>query len=153
MIRSKLLVFVLATLAGAASAQGGGDDPQGRRLVPTRWLESASAIVRVSINPGWKDRQFPIDPAKASPILDDFKARGISAIELFAPYHGGRSFHGLDSIDRFNINPKEDFRALVRLIHSKGMAVISFDNLGYSSSEAPEWMISSSARSCLLFRS
>ena len=34
----------------------------------------------------------------------------------------------------------EDFRALVRLAHSKGMAVISFDNLGSCSSEAPEFL-------------
>ena len=149
MIRSKALGFILATLTAACSAQVGGDDPQGRHLVPPRWWESASAIVRVSINPDTegsqgKRPQFPIDPAKAGPILDDYKARGVSAIEIFAPYHGGRSFGGLDSIDRFNLNPKvgtmEDFRALVRLIHSKGMAVISFDNLGYSSSEAPEFL-------------
>jgi hypothetical protein len=147
MIRSTFLVVVLAVLAGASSAQVGGNDPQGRHQVPANWWESAASIVRVSINPqteGSKRSQFPIDPAKAAPILDDLKARGVSAIEIFAPYHGGHSFGGLDSIDRFNLNPEvgtmEDFRALVRLIHSKGMAVISFDNLGYSSSEAPEFL-------------
>jgi hypothetical protein len=115
-----------------------------RDQVPRRWWESASGIVRVTINPGGHGVPFPIDPVKAAPILDDYKARGISAIEIFAPYHGGRSFGGLDAIDRFNINPEvgtmEDFRALVRLIHSKGMAVISFDNLGYCSSEAREFL-------------
>jgi glycosidase len=93
---------------------------------------------------GGKRPQFPIDPAKAEPILDDYKARGVSAIEIFAPYYGGRSYGGLDAIDRINLNPKvgtmDDFRALVRLIHSKGMAVISFDNLGYCSSESPDFL-------------
>ncbi len=128
----------------AVAAKPSQTDPQGRRLVPPRWYESAAAIARVSINSGRTGRQLPLDPAKAGPILDDFKARGVSAIEIFAPYHGGRSYGGLDSIDRFNINPQlgkmEDFRRLVRLIHSKGMAVISFDNLGYCSSEAPEFL-------------
>jgi hypothetical protein len=38
------------------------------------------------------------------------------------------------------VGTMEDFRASVRLIDSKGMAVISFDNLGYCSSEAPEFL-------------
>jgi len=145
--KSLALVFLALAAASCVKAQINEGDPQGRRLVPANWWESAASIVRVSINPqtgGSKRSQFPIDPAKAGPILDDLKARGVSAIEIFAPYHGGHSFGGLDSIDRFNLNPEvgtmEDFRALVRLIHSKGIAVISFDNLGYSSSEAPEFL-------------
>ncbi len=141
---SKILVGALAALASVFGAQPRNADPQGRHLVAANWWESAAAIVRVSINPIRPERQFPLDPAKAGPILDDFKARGIWAVEIFAPYHGGMSYGGLDSIDRFNVNPAvgtmDDFRALVRLIHSKGMAVITFDNLGYCSSEAPEFM-------------
>jgi hypothetical protein len=149
MIRSKVLITALALLVGASGNQAARNDPQGRRLVAQNWWDSAAAIVRVSINPETESRQgkrpqFPIDPAKAGPILDDYKARGISAIEIFAPYYGGRSYGGLDAIDRFNLNPKvgtmDDFRALVRLIHSKGMAVISFDNLGYCSSESPDFL-------------
>ena len=149
MKRSKLLVVALAALTGACHAQAGGNDPQGRRMVPDNWWQSAASIVRVSINPETEGRQgkrpqLPINPGKASTILDDLKARGVSAIEIFAPYHGGKSYGGLDAIDRFNLNPEvgtmEDFRALVRLIHSKGMAVVSFDNLGYCSSEAPEFL-------------
>jgi hypothetical protein len=145
----KVLIATLAVLAVSLGTQAGGSDPQGRHMVARNWWESAAAIVRVSINPGTESRQgkrpqFPIDLAKAGPILDEYKARGVSAIEIFAPYYGGRSYGGLDAIDRFNLNPKvgtmEDFRALVRLIHSKGMAVISFDNLGYCSSEAPEFL-------------
>jgi hypothetical protein len=149
MSHSKFLIMALAILAGPSSAQVGKNDLQGRHLVQDNWWESAAAIARVSLNPDTGGRQlrgqqFPLDPAKASPILDDLKAQGISAIEIFAPYHGGRSFGGLDAIDRFNVNPEigtmENFRALVRLIHSKGMAVISFDNLGYCSSESPEFL-------------
>jgi glycosidase len=149
MFRSKVLIVTLAFFAVSPGMRAGGNDPQGRHMVAKDWWESASEIVRVSINPGTENRQgkrpqFPIDPAKAGPILDDYKARGISAIEIFAPYYGGRSYGGLDAIDRFRLNPKvgtmDDFRALIRLIHSKGMAVISFDNLGYCSSEAPDFL-------------
>lgn len=150
MSQSKSLLLVLAMAAASGvKAQVSESDPQGRRLVPTNWWESAAAIVRVTINSGTEGRQgkrpqFPIDPAKAAPILNDYKARGISAIEIFAPYHGSRSYGGLDAIDRFNVNPEvgtmEDFKALVRLIHSKGMAAISFDNLGYCSTEVPEFL-------------
>ena len=149
MIRSKILIVMLALFVGSPRIQAGGDDPQGRDMIAKNWWESASAVARVSINPETETRQgkrpqFPIDPAKAGPILDSYKARGISVIEIFAPYYGGRSYGGLDAIDRFSLNPKvgtmDDFRALVRLIHSKGMAVISFDNLGYCSSEAPEFL-------------
>ena len=139
MNHSNLILCVLAVLVCTAGAQVRQDDPQGRHLVPTNWWESAAAIARVHLG-----RQFPLDPDKAAPMMDDLKTRGISAIEIFAPYHGGRSYGGLDAIDRFNVNPElgtmDDFRKLVRLIHSKGMAVISFDNLGYCSTEAPEFL-------------
>lgn len=150
MFRSKvLIVAVAAVLAGSSAMQAGGNDRQGRHMVARNWWESSSSIVRISINPGTESRQgkrpqFPINPAKAAAILDSYKAQGISAIEIFAPYYGGRSYGGLDAIDRFRLNPEvgtmNDFRALVRLIHSKGMAVISFDNLGYCSSEAPDFL-------------
>lgn len=134
------------TAPAKVAAKGGvNGDNLGRNLVPARWYESAAAIVHISINPARTGRpQLPLDPAEAGPTLDDFKARGTSAIEIFAPYYGGNSYDGLDPIDHFRINPKlgtmEDFRKLVRLIHSKGMAVISFVNLGYTSTESPEFM-------------
>jgi len=119
-------------------------DPALRSRVPERWWESASAIVRVSLKPGRMGQQFPLNAERAAPILDELKAKGISAIEIFAPAEGGRSFSGLDTIDRYRIEPElgtiDDFRKLVRLIHSRGMAVISFDNLGYSSVEAIDFL-------------
>src|ERR1700704_4641062 len=92
----KVLIATLAVLAVSLGTQASGSDPQGRHMVARNWWESAAAIVRVSINPGTESRQgkrpqFPIDLAKAGPILDEYKARGVSAIEIFAPYYGGRS--------------------------------------------------------------
>jgi hypothetical protein len=76
--------------------------------------------------------------------LDQLLAQGINAIEIFAPAEGGRSFGGLDTINRYRIDPAlgtmDDFRRLVRIAHSKGMAIITFDNLGYCSVEAPDFL-------------
>jgi hypothetical protein len=69
---------------------------------------------------------------------------GIAAVEIFAPAEGGRSFGGLDHKDLFRIDPElgtmDDFRQLVKLIHKKGMPVVAFVNLGYSSVDAPEFL-------------
>ena len=37
--------------------------------------------------------------------LDDLRAQGITAVEVFAPAEGGRSFGGLDTIDRYRLEP------------------------------------------------
>jgi glycosidase len=76
--------------------------------------------------------------------LDQLLAQGINAIEVFAPAEGGKSFGGLDTIDRYRIDPAlgtmDDFRAFVRLAHRRRMAVVTFDNLGYCSVEAPDFL-------------
>lgn len=136
---SRAVAALLLTAAGVAAAEDSG-----REKVARRWWESAAAIVRVSLKPGRMGRQFPLQPDKAGPLLDALKAQGVGAIEIFAPAEGGLSYSGLDTINRYRIEPElgtmEDFRALVRLIHDKGMAAISFDNLGYSSVEAVEFL-------------
>lgn len=124
-----------------ARREGSGAVDAGRELVPPRWWEKASAIVWVSLKQRGNRPGFPLDPVKASAELDALQAKGISAIEIFAPAYGGNAYEGLDPIDHYRpaAGTMEDFRRLVRLIHGKGMAVITFDNLGYTSLKAPEW--------------
>ena len=114
----------------------------GRERVKDRWWESTAAMVRVS--PRGKT-PFPFrEQARVEDALDDLLAQGITAVEVFAPAEGGRSFGGLDTINRYRFEPAagtlDDFKKLVRLAHARGMAVISFDNLGYSSVEAVEFL-------------
>jgi alpha-galactosidase len=133
------LLFVSAALGGELTHSA---IDSGRELVPPQWWTKAGAIVRVSLKQRGSRPAFPLDEAKASAELDALRAKGVCALEIFGPSHSGHAYGGLDPIDRYR--PAEgtmnDFRRLVRLIHSKGMAVISFENLGYISLEAPEWL-------------
>jgi glycosidase len=56
----------------------------------------------------------------------------------------GNSFLGLDTINRYRVDPRigtmDDFRRLVELAHAKGLKIISIDNLGYSSVEAIDFL-------------
>jgi hypothetical protein len=110
------------------------------------WWESAAATIPVFLRdrPG-KDAVFPFVPAAAaSKRLDEMRAAGISAIEVYAPAEGGNSFMGLDTINRYRLEPKvgtmEDYRQFVRLVHNKGMRIINIDNFGYSSVEAVDFL-------------
>jgi Alpha amylase, catalytic domain/Maltogenic Amylase, C-terminal domain len=110
------------------------------------WWESAAATIPVFLRdrPG-KDAVFPLVPAAAaSKRLDEMRAAGISAIEVYAPAEGGNSFLGLDTINRYRVEPKvgtmDDFKQLVRLVHAKGMRIINIDNFGYSSVEAVDFL-------------
>ena len=72
--------------------------------------------------------------------MQAWKKEGITALEIFAPEEGGNSYDGLDAIDRFRLDPAlgsmQDFRRLVQQAHHAGLAVVTFQNLGYSSVEA-----------------
>jgi hypothetical protein len=129
-------------LSGFSSAQ-----PASRMARPASgdWWESTPAIMRVFLTERQaRGRAFPLDPAAASKRLDELRAAGIHAIEIFAPAEGGNSYSGLDTINRYRLDPKAgtmaDFRRLVQLTHEKGMRVITFDNLGYSSVEAVDFL-------------
>ncbi|MBA7654032.1 hypothetical protein ES703_61905 [subsurface metagenome] len=115
-----------------------------RYLVPERWWESASAIKRVTLKSGTHFYQLFLDPAKLSAQLDEILAQGFTGIEIFAPADGGKSYGGLDTKNRYRIEPElgtmDDFRRLVRLAHSKALAVITFDNLGYCAVDAGEFL-------------
>jgi hypothetical protein len=127
----------LFELKGSPSSEAKG---AGRERVRDRWWEKAAAMVRVS--PRGK-RAFPFkDRSRMEAALDDLRAQGITAVEVFAPAEGGRSFGGLDTIDRTGSSPQRA-RWTTSGTRPPGprrdMAVISFDNLGYSSVEAVEF--------------
>jgi hypothetical protein len=110
------------------------------------WWISASAIHRVTLKPNtrfWRFEHLSLDPKKAELQLRRWKDEGISAIEIFAPAEGGNSYDGLDAINRYRLDPGigtvDDFRRLVHQAHDLGLAVIVFDNLGYSSIYAPQF--------------
>ena len=114
--------------------------------VPTgkRWWESASGILRVTLKPNRGPRQLSLEPARLFEQLDEIKRQGLSVVEIFAPADGGWSYSGLDAKDRYRLDPEvgtmDDFRRLVRTAHAKGLNIIAFDNLGYSSVEAPHFL-------------
>jgi hypothetical protein len=80
----------------------------------------------------------------ASRRLDEMRDAGIGMIEVYAPAEAGNSFLGLDTINRYRVDPRigtmDDFRRLVDLAHAKGLKIISIDNLGYSSVEAVDFL-------------
>ena len=120
------------------------NDASARHQVPRRWWESAPGIMRVHLKARDGRPALSLDPAKASAQLDEIREAGFTAVEIFAPAEGGNSFGGLDTIDRYRIDPAlgsmDDFRRLVRLTHSKGMAIVTFDNLGYCGVEASDFL-------------
>ncbi len=114
-----------------------------RRLVPDRWWEKAAGMRSVTLRPRGR-RQISLDPVKASQQLDQIKAQGFQAVEIVAPAEGLYAYGGLDTKNHYRIDPElgtmDDFRRLVRIAHSKGLAVSIFYNLGYLSVESPDWI-------------
>lgn len=112
----------------------------------TPWYVTAAAIHRVTLKPQtqyWRFDHLALGSAEARQQLLAWKESGITAIEIFAPEQGGNSFDGLDAKDRFQLDPglgsMANFRELVKLIHSLGLRVITFQNLGYSSVEGEQF--------------
>jgi hypothetical protein len=146
-----IVVLALAVTADRSGSEGcpgstayptPGPDSQDRHLLPPRWWERASGILRVGFRrhrePG---QEFSLDPARLPGALQAVRGAGFDAIEIFAPALGGRSYGGLDTIDHYRLDPRlgtmEDFRRLVRVAHQHGLAVTTFDNLGYTAVEEP----------------
>lgn len=110
-----------------------------------RWWESAAASIPIFLKDvHGKGTAFPLSPAAASKRLDEIRAAGIGAIEVYEPAEAGNSFLGLDAINHYRLDPAvgtmDDFRRLVRQVHAKGMKIIAIDNLGYSSVEAVDFL-------------
>ncbi|HUM06114.1 MAG TPA: alpha-amylase family glycosyl hydrolase [Terriglobales bacterium] len=108
---------------------------------------SVAAIRRVHLKPTtkyWRFDNLALDRAKAEEQLRQWRDQGIDAIEIFAPAEGGNSYGGLDAIDRYRLDPgvgsMADFRWMVSRAHELGVTVIAFDNLGYSSIYATQFL-------------
>lgn len=111
------------------------------------WWEAAGATIPLFIRERKpKNAVLPLTPlGEAAKRLDEMRSAGITGIEIYAPAEGGNSFLGLDTINRYRLEPRsgatlDDFRRLVDLVHDKGMRIISIDNLGYCSVEAVDFL-------------
>ena len=115
-----------------------------RHMVPDNWYLTAPAIIRVKLNKGAGTSGLSLDSLVLDAQLDSIVRQGYTGIEIFATPYGGRSYGGLDAIDRYRIDPAsgtmDDFKRLVRQAHRKKLAVIAFDNLGYCSIDAPHFL-------------
>lgn len=148
LLRREFLLAVggIPALAGSAAAELS----QGPAVVPAagkgRFRERIAAGTPLFIRDrARKDMVFPFTPAAAaSKRLDELKDAGIDLVEVYAPAHGGNSFLGLDTIDRYKVDPRagtmDDFKRLVDLVHRKGMWIISIDNFGYASVDAIDFL-------------
>jgi glycosidase len=125
-------------------AEDDSRDPALRSKIEQRWWERISAIARVTLKKGTHFGTLPLDPPAMERKLDELVRQGFGAIEIFATPEGGRSYGGLDAKNRYRIDPEagdmNDFRRLVREAHRRGLAVIAFDNLGYSAIDAPHFL-------------
>jgi len=120
-----------------------GDDMRG--TLPPNWFQSAAALKITTLKKNLRyGHELSINPDTFSRQMDEIKAQGFQAIEIFAPADGLQAYNGLDTKNHYRIDPElgtmDDFRELVRLAHSKGIAVVTFINLGYFSVEAPDWL-------------
>jgi len=86
--------------------------------------------------------------AEITASLDELYENGFRAINLFTAYHGEPkdmpySFCGLAPLDYYSIDPiwgtEEDFDALAAATEEKGMALMTWINLGYTSSMSDYW--------------
>lgn len=105
--------------------------------VDDKWWLTASPIVRIQLV---RDQRTVKDYTNELPKLAQ---AGIKIIDLYAPYHGGVQYGGLDPIDYFSPRSGstfEDIRNFIKTAHSLGMKVVSFINLGYSATNYPDWI-------------
>ena len=116
-----------------------------RHLLPDRWWETVAGLKIMTLKRGRSyGTELSLEPEKLAAQLDEIVAQGFQAIEIFAPARGLHAYSGLDTTDFYSIDPElgtmDDFRRLVRLAHSRGLAIVIFLNLGYLSVEAPDWI-------------
>jgi alpha amylase-like protein/maltogenic amylase-like protein len=142
----------LEVVGGAAAlSQAPAGRPAAARKTPTpaagSWVEALSCSMPIFLRPrkGNKDAVFPLKPWDAAERrLEEVRDAGIGMIEIYAPAEAGNSFLGLDTINRYRVDPRigtmDDFRRLVTLAHAKGLKIISIDNLGYCSVDAVDFL-------------
>ncbi|HZK93062.1 MAG TPA: alpha-amylase family glycosyl hydrolase [Prolixibacteraceae bacterium] len=139
--RIVLLCFILLPFWGFAQKP----DPSLRSLLPQNWWQSTAGLKVVTLKKNLKyGHEISLDPKVASNQLDEIKTQGFQAIEIFAPAEGLFAYNGLDTKNHYQIDPElgnmDDLRRLIRMAHEKRIAVIAFINLGYFSTEAPDWI-------------
>lgn len=81
--------------------------------------------------------------------IDYLYDAGYRILNIFVPYHGEPgidgppSYCGLAPLDYYNVDPtygtNEEWAELIETAHAKGMAVIMWINLGYTSLQAEYW--------------
>lgn len=143
--RTAFQSLAATALAPQARSQARRTPGTGRERISKRWWESVATMCRVHIRPERRHKAMNLrDETALASELDQMRAQGVYSLEVFAPAHGGYSFSGLDTIDRYRLQPEagtmDDFRRLVRMSHARGLPIISFDNLGYSSVEAVDFL-------------
>ena len=141
---SSLMALAAACLVAIPLSMCGQDT---KNTVTPPWYVSAAAIHRVTLKPAtkyWRFEQLSMDAATAIHQMAAWKSEGIDALEIFAPEEGGNSYDGLDAKDRYQLDPGlgslQDFRHLVQQAHHDGFSVVTFQNLGYSSVVAPQFL-------------
>jgi len=143
--RISLLVVGLLVCAAPVPIEVRASGTQSSQGLP--WYITTPAIHRVTLKPNtkyWRFEHLPLNPPEAKAKLQELVSNGITSVEIFAPEEGGNSYDGLDAKDRYRLDPDvgstDDFRNLVTLAHSLGVHVITFQNLGYSSLDAGQFL-------------
>ena len=143
------LVFASGAAADRKQPNGGcavlKKDDSMRSLLPPCWYQKAAALKITTLKKNLRyGHELSTNPNDFSLQIDEIKAQGFQAIEIFAPAEGLRAYNGLDTKNFYRIDPElgtmDDFRLLVRIAHSKGIAAVIFLNVGYFSVEAPDWL-------------
>jgi len=142
-----VLAFVFTSLFCQKPEAQSGQRTAQHAIQGQHFNPSTAAIRRVHLKPTtkyWRFDQLSLNHTKAEQQLREWKDQGIDAIEIFAPAEGGNSYGGLDAIDRYRPDPgvgtMDDFRWLVGRAHELGVRVTAFDNLGYSSIYATQFL-------------
>lgn len=145
--RDKVLAACLLAFLplAAVSEQGRAQAETNKSALP--WYISAAAIHRVMLKPHtqyWRFERLAMDPVQARKQMLEWRSQGITALEIFAPEEGGNSYDGLDAKDRYRLDlglgSIHDFQQLVAQAHQMGFAVVTFQNIGYASLDAPQFI-------------
>lgn len=103
--------------------------------LPSRWWEKTTGNYRM----GFKANKYTIRDGINR--IDSLYEVGFRCIEVYAPHEGSDVFSGLAVKNFYNVDPQigtlNDLKEIIAKCHAKGMAVITFINLGYCSTEAP----------------
>jgi len=125
-------LFTSVSLSAEAEQASGSSckvlkNPDGlRQLIPDCWYQKAAGLKVVTFKKNLRyGHELSLDPTILSGQLDEIKAQGFSAIEIFAPADGVKAYNGLDQKNYYRIDPDlgtmDDFRQAIRLTHSKGL--------------------------------